>query len=111
MTCKDCFHWVVCQGDAPYYSAGAEHCTSWASAEDINAPTKWIPVTERLPDNNQCALCLMKDGVLGWALGITLIGCGRTKMSGAQKKMSPIGCPYPNHRRWMQNDQDFRKKA
>ena len=39
MTCKDCFHWVVCQGDAPYYSAGAEHCTSWASAEDINAPT------------------------------------------------------------------------
>lgn len=68
MTCKDCFHWVVCQGDAPYYSAGAEHCTSWASAEDINAPTKWIPVTERLPKYGEVVLIAFRwDAVdTGW---------------------------------------------
>ena len=34
-TCKDCFHWCVCRGDAPYYSEGAECCSSWVNKDSI----------------------------------------------------------------------------
>jgi hypothetical protein len=44
--------------------------TAWHTAEDIadmliaNGVTvqEWIPVTERLPENEQWVLCIMKDG-------------------------------------------------
>ena len=43
-TCKDCFHWCICQGEGIYYSEGAEGCSSFARE------LKWISVTERLPE-------------------------------------------------------------
>ena len=34
-TCKDCFHWCVCQGSGPFWAAGAEHCYSWVDPNKI----------------------------------------------------------------------------
>ena len=34
-SCKECFHYCICKDDGVDYSQGAEGCSSWADAAEI----------------------------------------------------------------------------
>ena len=57
--CTNCNHYLVCH----YYDKNAEECNHFQNK------TKWIPVTERLPDDEKKVLCVLDDGffcILEW---------------------------------------------
>ena len=47
--CTNCNHYLVCH----YYDKNAEECNHFQNK------TKWIPVTERLPEENGYYLCVV----------------------------------------------------
>ena len=90
--CDKCSHKIVCK-----YKGTCDECNQFA--EDINVPSKWISVKDRLPETGQPCLCYKNvhghpDYMLGKYLGAMF-----SDNCAAFRSMTHFGCIGVTH--WM----------
>jgi hypothetical protein len=56
-TCRECFHFGVCQGDIPYYNSDAEKCANWACHKDIIVRPKGRWIWDKRFSDYTCSVC------------------------------------------------------
>ena len=68
--CDKCSHKIVCK-----YKGTCDECNQFA--EDINVPSKWISVEDRLPKNKGDYLVIKASGTYRWCEVLSFAKDGR----------------------------------
>lgn len=83
--CGDCLHVSACMAwnSGSLYNTDATHCVNWQSAADVR-PVKWIPVTERLPEEKDRYLTVSIEPWFGTTVVDTMRWSGVWMYDGRQ---------------------------